>query len=823
MKIRPKKNSKKNAHPNKRKSTRRGAKYWASLFALSSLMASAPYTSKAMTITHVRAMRGGLEVVYAQGQGQTGQTAQAAQRFDIPSGALQTVLDVFQKQTGWQVVVPIDAIRSIGSPGVSGNFTPEQALKQVLTGTGVGYKITAKDTVTLEISGVVASVDVLGKEIISSPKYTEPLRNVPQTISIIPKAVIEEQGATTLRDVLRNVPGLTVVAGEGGTPAGDNLTLRGFSARNDIFVDGARDLGPQSRDPFNLEQVEVVKGPSSSFNGRGSTGGTINLVSKSPGLQPSFGGSLNFGTDRTKRVTTDVNLPVKRLGLGERTAFRLNTMWHDSGVAGRDVVKNERWGLAPSLGFGVGTPTRLTLSYVKTKQDNISDYGIPWVPATNTALIAYRDKPAPVPRNTFYGLKNRDGEKLNSDLATVKFERDFDDNLTFRNQFRYGRSTRDSIATPPRFANTTTTAINRELRAWKTEDEIWDNQADMRARFSTGKITHALVTGAAITRESNIRVTRTGPNSPTTLLNPNTNDIYPGVITTSPIVGDLTADSQALYVLDTAKVSEKFDLNGSLRWDRFDADGVSTAGAAVKRVDTMVSWRAGAVYKPKPQGSIYGAYGTSLNPSLEGLSYNTANTAIEPEKTYTAEFGTKWDLVRERLSVSGAIFRVDKTNARTPGVLPDDPPQVLQGTQRVDGIELGASGTISRNWTVLAGYSLLDTKVVKSNTAVEVGKRLQNTPRNSFNIWSTYRFFGKLTVGGGPRFVGKRFGNNTNTRFVESYWTVEGMASYPLTSHIDLRLNLYNLNDAYYFDRLGGGHVVPGPARAANLSLGFRF
>jgi catecholate siderophore receptor len=237
----------------------------------------------------------------------------------------------------------------------------------------------------------------------------------------------------------------------------------------------------------------------------------------------------------------------------------------------------------------------------------------------------------------------------------------------------------------------------------------------------------------------------------------------------------------------------------------------------------MVSWRAGAVYKPKPQGSIYAAYGTSLNPSLEGLSDNTANTAIEPEKTYTAEIGSKWDLVRDRLSLSGAIFRVDKTNARTPGVLPDDPPQVLQGRQRVDGIELGASGTILRNWTVLAGYSLLDAKIVDSNTATEVGRRLQNTPRNSFNIWSTYRFFGKLTVGGGPRFVGKRFGNNTNTRFVESYWTVEGMASYPLTNHIDLRLNLYNLNNAYYFDRLGGGHLVPGPARAANLSLGFRF
>ena len=812
------KRSKRDIHPKKKKSSRRGAKYWASLFALSSLMASTAYTgSMATTITSLRETRAGWEAIYAQEQSQT------AIRFDIPAGPLDTVLAAFQQQAALHVAVPVEAIRTIGSPGVTGNYTPEQALKQILAGTGITYRFTAKDVVTLEINALAASVEVIGVRTISSPKYTESLRDVPQTISIIPQSVIEEQGATTLRDVLRNVPGLTIVAGEGGNPAGDNLTLRGFSARNDVFVDGARDLGPQSRDPFNLEQVEVVKGPASSFNGRGSTGGTINLVSKTPRLDPSFGGTLNFGVDRTRRITTDSNLPLKRLGFGEHTALRLNTMWHESGVAGRNVVENQRWGIAPSLGLGIGTTRRLTLSYAKTKQDNISDYGIPWVPATNNVLSAYRDKPAPVPRESFYGFKNRDFERLNSDLATVKFERDFDDNLTLRNQLRYGRATRDSMATPPRFASNDSTVINREMRSWITEDQIWDNQTDLRTNFLIGKISHSLVTGAALSRESNLRKTRTAPNSQTTLLNPNPNDTYIGVITVSPIVGDLTANSQALYVLDTAKLGEKFDLNGSLRWDRFDADGVSTTGAPVSRVDKMISWRAGGVFKPKPQGSVYAAYGTSLNPSLEGLSYNTANTAIEPEKTYTAEVGSKWDFFGERLHLSGAIFRVDKTNARTPGVLPDDPPQVLQGTQRVDGIELGASGTITRRWTVLAGYSLLDSKIVKSNTPAEVGKRLQNTPRNSFNVWMTYQFFGKLTIGGGPRFVGKRYGNNANTRFVDSYWTLEGMASYPINNHLDLRLNLYNLNNAYYFDRLGGGHVVPGAARTANLSLGFRF
>jgi catecholate siderophore receptor len=229
------------------------------------------------------------------------------------------------------------------------------------------------------------------------------------------------------------------------------------------------------------------------------------------------------------------------------------------------------------------------------------------------------------------------------------------------------------------------------------------------------------------------------------------------------------------------------------------------------------------VVKPKEEGSIYVSYATSLSPSLEGLSYSTANTAIEPEKTYNLEFGSKWDLIDERLSVNGAIFRVEKTNARTPGILPDDPPQVLQGRQRVQGIELGASGGITRALRVFGAYTLLDSEIVKSNTPAEVGRRIQNTPRNSFNIWTTYLLPHRITLGGGPRFVGRRFGNSINTRQVDAYWLLDAMASFPVSKHLDLRLNLYNLTNDYYFDRLGGGHLIPGAGRSVFVSAGFRF
>ena len=792
-----------------RKANRRGPKHWiVAVGTMGILIAFCPADSHAITLKKAR--------LDPQATTQSPKPV----RFDIPSDSVAVVVIAFQKTSGLQVVIPNDLMHSISSPGVSGMYLPEEALKLLLRGTGLSYRFTDAKTVTLEIHAQMETVEVRSDSMIqvASPKYTEPLVDTPQTITVISKEIIQEQGATTLRDVLRNVPGLTITAGEGGTPAGDNLTLRGFSARNDIFVDGVRDLSPQSRDPFNLEEVDVVKGPGSVYTGRGSTGGSINLLNKSPNLKRSFGGSIDLATDRTRRFTSDLNVP-----LTDSLSFRLNLLSHHSQTPGREVVNFNRWGLAPSITWGLGKPTRFTLSYYKLKQDNLSDYGIPWVPNTNNVLVAYRDRPAPVPRETFYGLKSRDFEKLDSDLGTLKIEHDLNDGLSLRNQLRFSSSARNSIATPPRFASTDSTAINRELRSWQTSDLVWDNQTDLVYQFSSGNVSHTLVGGLDLTRERNVRHIRTGPNMLTTLLDPNPDDVYTGVITESPIVGDVTANSQALYVFDTAKLGQKWEMSGGLRWDRFDADGISTAGVPVAREDRMLSGRAAVVFKPLPEGSLYASYGTSLNPSLEGLSYNAANTVIDPEKTYTYEAGAKWNLFSGRVLLSGAGFRVEKTNARTPGILPGDPPQVLEGKQRVDGAELSITGNISTAWQVFGGYTFLDSETVDSNNPLEIGKALVNTPRNSFNLWSTYHLRSGLSLGGGARFVDKRFGNTINTRFVNSYWTVDLMAAYPLTNHLDLQLNLYNLTDTFYFDRIGGGHIVPGPGRSASIRTSFRF
>lgn len=808
-----------------RKGCRRGPRYWiVAAGAAGAIVAFTIGSSRSMRVAYAHEAAGELKI----GRKYDGGFEKI--EFKISAGKLGSVIKEFEKAAGVTVSVENAAILDVDSPGVIGRYTIEQALSLLLNGTGVSYSILDAKNLKLTLQAETANVEIKGSnaEIVSSPKYTGPLRDIPQTISVIPKDVIEQQGAVTLRDVLNNVPGITITAGEGGAPAGDNLTIRGFSARNDIYIDGVRDLGAQSRDPFNLEQVEVVKGPSSTFTGRGSTGGTINLVSKLPNLRRSISGTLTGGTDDTKRATFDVNLPIN-----DTMAFRFNAMGHDSNFPGREVVQNRRWGAAPSIIFGLGTPTRVAASYFYIEQANTSDYGIPWVPAANTALIEYRDRPAPVPRSTFYGFLDRDKEKLRSDLATVRIEHEFNDKMTIRNQFRYGYSRRDSIATPPRFANNTTSAINRELRSYLATDDIFDNQTDVTAKFRTGSIEHSTVFGGSFSQEKTNRIFRSGPNSLTTLYNPNPLDTYTGSITISPLKGDAAANTLATYFFDTTRFGKQWQFVGGLRWDRFAVDGsnvVSNALVPINRTDKIFSGRASLIFKPVESGSIYGSFGTSANPSLEGLLYLPADARTDPEKTRSYEIGSKWDLFGSKLLLTGAVFRVQKTNARTASLVPGDP-VTLDGDQLVQGIEISATGNITRNWQVFSGYTLLDSEIVRSNTAPtmikgvlisEVGKQLINTPRNSFNLWTTYRWE-KLFFGGGPRFVGKRYGNNINTRFVDNFWIVDAMISYQITKNIDLRLNMNNLADKYYIDRIGGGHIIPGAGRSVLFSTGFSF
>ena len=692
-----------------------------------------------------------------------------------------------------------------------------------------GIAITADVTTSAAADAAPEPIVVTGtRDRINSLNSRLPdIRDAPQSISIIPRAIIEQQSASTLRDVLRNVSGISMAAGEGGGgPAGDNLTLRGFGARNDIFVDGIRDFASYTRDTFNVEQVEVVNGPSSAQTGRGSTGGYINLFSKQPEQQSFAGGSLGLGAPGFVRATADLNFGGSDLGLAG-AAVRVNALYHNADTPGRDHVHTERWGIAPSAAVGLGSDTRAILSWVRLKQDNVPDYGIPFVPATNIPLAESGDEPAPVDYDTYYGLLERDREKLRSDLVTFAAEHDLSDEIRISNTTRFGHATRDSIYSSPRFLNTTSTLITPQTQSRDTVDEILLNQTNVFAKFATAGVRHDLIAGFEVSREkSRNQLRNVTPGTPTDLFDPDPERPWVGVVEDIPgAVVRARADTVAAYLFDTIRLSEQLLVTGGLRWEHYKSRFAAAAPASpLGRTDRNLTWRAGITYKPVRRLRLYAGAGTSVNPSIENMTQTTptaALVALNPERSRTYEVGAKWDGFAGQLLLAAALFRTDKMNARTPG-LPGEPAAVLEGKQRVDGFELGATGKITKKWDVIASYTWLDSEIRESNVPAEVGNRLVNVPVHSGSLWTTYKLPVGVEVGGGVRYVGERFTNVLNARKVAAYVAADATIGYDFARDFTLRLNAFNLLDKRFADQISGGHFVPGPGRSLLATLSIR-
>jgi len=552
--------------------------------------------------------------------------------------------------------------------------------------------------------------------------------------------------------------------------------------------------------------------------GRGSTGGSINLVTKTPKDEPFTRVSGAAGTADYSRSTVDANIPLTSIS---DAAFRINAMFGASDVAGRDVVHNNAWGVAPSLAFGIGKPTRFSLAYQHVTQDNIPDYGLPWA--------AFGATPA-VDQSNFYGLEDYDYEEIRSDLATAIFERDLQTGWLLRNVSRWGDNDRDSAITSPR-------PPNRQLQRRTMESSQLATQTSVNGSFTAGALHHDLVVGLEVGRE------RTANHNQSQTTNQPQTDINHPDPTQDPL-GPMPAnlgnpsttnlDLIGLYAFDTLQLSPRWELTGGARWDRVDvdysllnrADGVVTDLA---RADDMLSWSAGAVFKPRKNASLYASYGTSFNASVDAGSVGAAlsdvatsanNVNLEPEKTANLEVGGKWELGGGRAIITGALFRTTKTNARTRSATTE--PFVLDGEQRVDGVEMGVNGHLTERWTVLAGYSHLESEFVRSNNPAEVGTQLAFTPENSFNIWTDYRLRA-FSIGGGVQYMDSVFRNATNTAEVPSYWLAGAMAAYDVTNSLTLRLNANNLTDEQYVDRVGGGHYIPGAGRTLMLTAEFGF
>jgi catecholate siderophore receptor len=765
----------------------------------------------------------------ANGSGQPNQGSLPLMRFDIPPGALISVIRAFEQMTGFTVGLANEGMGSVSSPGASGLYTAEQALQKLLAGTGLTFRLTSATAAFIDLKGVATSIEVTASVdalAVSSPKFSEAPLDTPRTITAVPQAVMQEQGVTTLRDALRNVAGISLAAGEGGAQ-GDNLTIRGFTARNDLFIDGMRDFGSYYRDPFNTEEVEVLQGPSSVTFGRGSTGGVVNQATKAPGLNRFISGDFDLGTDLTRRVGLDIDQPLR--GLGKGAAFRLNVMGDEGNVAGRDIAENRRFGIAPSLALGLGTATRWTFNYFHQNADDNPDYGVPWL----------FNGPAPVSRENYYGFKNGNYLRTYDDIGTARVEHDVSRRVTIRDQVRFANYVRDALITEAQIPTGVTLAtplssiaITRHEIGVNSVESYLDEQLDLTAHLETGFIRHDIVAGIEGGRETSDPTRPTWTNVPTTsLLNPNPYQTLTGTDTITSIV-HTTAITASAYVLDSMKLGKHWDLSGGIRWDRFDANYSQTVApaSAFSRVDEMPSWRAAAVYKPVDIGSFYFDAGTSFNPSAESLSLSASTANLPPEKNRTYEFGTKWDLPR-RLSLRASVFQTTKLNAREP-----DPTNtllnVLAGTQRVNGVQVEIHAKLTSRWDLLGSYADLDGRLVSSNYyPAAIGAQLANVPRNTFNFWSTHRLPWRWETGVGGNFVSSRTASSTVpldpttglVKEVPGYWVFNAMAKRKLTEHLDFQANVNNIANRYYYDGLHPAHIVLGRGRSALIGLKFKF
>lgn len=671
-------------------------------------------------------------------------------------------------------------------------------------------------------------------------KIVTPIVDTPQAISIVTKEDLEDRGINNLNDALRNVAGISVGAGETSFQ-GNNASLRGFTTRNDLFVDNIRDYGYYYRDAFDDEAIEVLKGPSSILFGRGSTGGVIHRVSKKPQDDTFARADVQVGLDDTRRIAGDVNLA----GIaGAGSAFRLNAFYHESAVEDRAFGRSERWGVAPKIAFGLGGRTGVVLSYVHQTERNRPDYGIPWFPGR----VANPGAPAAVDRSNYYGFTN---DFLNTDanIFTLKLDHSFSEDLQLRSQTRYSYNTREFRyseaiipAATPQGTPLDQITVSRNLFQGFSTDEFFQNQTDIKAEFATGALRHVLIAGAELSLEnptttyiSNFNVPSTSLTDPAVIFYDSTPNSFVRLRARSRSTGF------GLFAIDTIELGESWRAIVGLRWDsfrtRFNSAGFNRAGTqtdtAVDRTDRNLSYRAALVYKPSENGSIYVGYANSFNPSGEGVeslisagrSVAQANINLDPETSFSVELGTKWNLFGDRALLSASIFRIEKDQVRVP-----DPAfpgfNTLGGKQRVDGFEIEFNGEVLPGWSLRGSYAFLDSQTLESSpTGPIVGQPLILTARHMGTFATSYEVTERFTIGANVIATGERLGQNTPASFLiaPAFTVVDLNAKYQIAEGVTARLVVNNLFDELYYEQLHPVHVIPGAGRTALASLQWTF
>jgi len=669
----------------------------------------------------------------------------------------------------------------------------------------------------LQLAGYSATVtvtDVAGYEafaVNSATKTLTALRDIPQSITVVPREVMRDQGMQSIADVVRYVPGITAIQGENNR---DQVVIRGNSSSADFFLDGVRDDAQYYRDLYNLDVVEALKGPDAMIFGRGGGGGVINRVSKQAGFMPLRELTLQGGSYSNKRISADIDQP-----LGKQVAFRVNGIYENSGSFRRQV-NLRRQGINPTLTIAAGPRTQLRLGFEHFRDNRIADRGIP----------SFGGRPSDAEVSTFFGNPHDSFVRARVNLASAVIDHQIG-NLSFHNRTLFGAYRRMYQNFVPGTVNADETRVNISSYNNATRRRNIFNQTDLTYAAKTGSIRHTLLAGAEFGRQvsNNFRNTGFFNDRSTSISIPFANPTINTPVTFRQSATDannhVTANVVASYVQDQIEFSRNLQLLAGLRFDNFHLHfNNNRTNESLQRVDSLVSPRLGIIVKPFVPLSVYASYSVSYLPSSgdQFSSLNAITQALKPEKFTNYELGAKWDVL-PTLSFTAATYRLDRTN--TKATAPNDPAQIVQtGSQRTQGFELGLNGSVTRDWRIVGGYAYQDARVTSATTVALPGARVAQVPRNTFSLWNNYRFLDNWRIGLGVVHRSDMYAAIDDKVTLPGNTRADAAVYYTITEKVGLQLNLENLFDQKYFVNADGNdNISPGSPRVARITLTWKF
>ena len=641
----------------------------------------------------------------------------------------------------------------------------------------------------------------------SATKTLTPIRDIPQSITIVTQELMKDQLMMSVGDVVRYVPGITTQQGENNR---DQIIVRGNNTSADFFVNGVRDDVQYFRDLYNVERMEALKGPNAMIFGRGGGGGVVNRVQKEAEFQPLREVFLQGGMEGNKRFTADLGEPIS-----ETVALRLNGMFEDSGSF-RTGVELERYGLTPAVTIAPSARTKVTLSYEYLHDTRTADRGI----------TSFQNAPADVDPALFYGNPNDSHVKLGVNLGMAAVEHQVG-NATIRNRTVIAGYDRFYQNYVPGAANADGTLVSLTAYNNATERTNVFNQTDVVFTASTGRVRHDFLAGAEFGRQltDNFRQSGFFNNNATSLQVPFLNPTISTPVTYRQNATDadnhLRATVAATYVQDQVELSHNVELLGGLRFDRFNLEYHNNRnGDTLTRPDNLLSPRAGIVVKPITPLSIYGSYSVSYLPSSgdQFSSLTVITEQLEPEQFNNYELGVKWDFL-PTLSLTTAVYRLDRTNTRSTD--PNDPTRVVQtGSQRTNGYELGLNGALTSAWTVAGGYAYQDAFVTSATAAAAAGAHVGQVPHHTLSLWNNYRIHPRLAAGLGLIYRSDMFAAIDNTVLLPGYTRADAAVFFSLTRRVRLQANVENLFDKrYYVNADNNTNISPGFPRMLRIGL----